>query len=222
MLQTIIFKEVRDLLGSAKFIVTFGVCVVLILLAFYMGAANYRAGVEQYEAAKAENLRQLEGLTDWLRVQQHRVFMPPQPLASLISGISNDVGRTVEVDARGELAAEGSRFNEEPLFAVFRFLDLEFIFAVVLSLMAILLGYDAISGEKERGTLRLTFANQLRRSTYILGKLIGLFGALASALVLALALGTLLLPLMGVHLTGEEWVRMGLISLAGLPRQSLA
>jgi ABC-type transport system involved in multi-copper enzyme maturation permease subunit len=216
MLQTIIHKEIRDLLGSTKFIVTFGVCVVLILLAFYMGASNYRSGVERYEAAKAENLRQMEGVTDWLRVQHHRVFLPPRPLASLISGISNDIGRTVEVEARGELEAEGSRFNEEPLFAVFRFLDLEFIFQVVLSLMAILLGYDAISGEKERGTLRLTFANPVSRSTYILGKLIGLFGALASALLLALAVGALILPLMGVVLTGEDWVRLALISLAGL------
>ena len=38
--------------------------------------------------------------------------------------------------------------------AGFRFLDLDFIFQIVLSLFAILFAYDTISGEKERGTLR--------------------------------------------------------------------
>lgn len=216
MLTTLIEKEIRDLLGSTKFIVTFGVCVLLILLSFYMGASNYKTSQAQYEAAQAANLRQMEGLTDWLAVRDYRIFLPPQPLASLVSGISNDIGRSIEVAGRGELNAYGSRFNEEPLFAVFRFLDLEFIFLVVLSLMAILLGYDAISGEKESGTLRLTFANAVSRSAYILGKLLGLFIALCCALLLALGIGALLLPAMGIPLSGEEWLRLGLIVLTGL------
>ena len=216
MVRILIEKEIRDLLGSTKFIVTFGVCVLLILLSFYVGASNYRTSQSQYEAAQAENLRQMEGLTDWLSVRDYRIFLPPQPLASLVNGISNDIGRSVEVTGRGELDADDSRYNEEPLFAVFRFLDLEFIFQVVLSLMAILLGYDAISGEKETGTLRLTFANAVSRSAYVLGKLIGLFAALCSALLLALGIGTLFLPVMGIYLSGDEWIRLGLIIVTGL------
>ena len=130
--------------------------------------------------------------------------------------MSNDIGRTAEVKSRGEIAAEDSRYNEDPVFAVFRFLDLGFIFQIVLSLFAILLGYDAICGEKERGTLRLTFANAVPRATYILGKLVGSFATLAVTLIVPMALGCLLLPLMGVHLAGEEWVRLGLILLVGL------
>jgi ABC-type transport system involved in multi-copper enzyme maturation permease subunit len=216
MLTTLIEKEIRDLLGSTKFVVTFGVCVLLILLSFFMGATSYKTSRAQFEAAQTANLRQMEGLTDWLAVEDYRIFLPPQPLASLVSGISNDIGRSVEVTGRGELQAYGSRFNEEPLFAVFRFLDLEFIFLVVLSLMAILLGYDAISGEKETGTLRLTFANAISRSVYLLGKLLGLFIALCCALLLALGIGALLLPAMGVPLSGAEWLRLGLIVLTGL------
>ncbi len=216
MLKTLIEKEMRDLIGSTKFVFTFGVCALLILLAFYVGAQNHKVNQTHYEASKAENLRQMEGLTDWFSVEQHRIFLPPQPLATLVSGVSNDIGRTIEVNGRGEMAAHDSRFNEEPMFAVFRFLDLEFVFTVVLSLFAILLGYDAVSGEKERGTLRLALANPVPRSTYIVGKLLGSFIALAVALSLAIAAGCLLLPLLGISMSGADWGRLGLVILSGL------
>ncbi|MEZ5358113.1 MAG: ABC transporter permease [Candidatus Zixiibacteriota bacterium] len=216
MLTAIIEKEIREILGSAKFGITFGACIVLILLSFYVGAMNYKSSVEQYNAAKAQNLRQMEGLTSWLSLEQHRIFMPPQPLAALVTGSSNDVGRTIGVHRRSSIAAEDSKFSEDPIYAVFRFLDLTFIFQIVLSLFAILLGYDAVCGEKERGTLRLSFANAVPRATYILGKLIGSFVTLVTALILAILLGCLLLPLLGVSLTGDEWVRLAIIIGTGL------
>ncbi len=216
MLKTIIEKEIRDIVGSTRFVVTFAVCALLVIASFYVGASQYKLARAQHEAAQAENLRQMEGITDWFSIQQHRIFLPPQPLATLVSGISNDIGRTTEVSGRGELNAYGSRYNEEPIFAVFRFLDLEFIFSIVLSLFAIMLGYDAICGEKERGTLRLTFANRVPRHTYILGKLIGSFAALGVSLALALALGCLLLPLMSIPMSPEAWIRLVVIIAAGL------
>ncbi len=216
MLKLIIEKELREIIGSMKFAVTFGVAAVLILLAFYVGAKNYQMSRTQYEAAKKENLRQMEGQTDWMMVRNHRIFLPPQPLAVLVTGISNDIGRIIEVQGRGELTAHESRFNEDPIFAVFRFLDLDFIFQIVLSLFAILFAYDAITGEKERGTLRLSFANHVPRSTFILGKIFGSFLALAVPLLIPVLLGGALLPLGGAPMSGDEWTKLALVMLAGL------
>ncbi len=216
MLTTIIEKEIREIFGSSKFVLIFGSCAVLILLSFYVGAKNYKLNRAKYEAAQAENLRQFEGLTDWFNIQQHRIFLPPDPLASLVSGVSHDIGRNVDIHGRGEINPLGSRFSEDPVFAVFRFLDLEFIFGTILSLFAILMGYDAIAGEKERGTLRLSFANAVPRPVYILGKLTGSFVALAVPLVLALAVGALILPAMGLPLSGESWLRLISICAIGL------
>ena len=89
-------------------------------------------------ASKAEKSRALEGLTDWTDVDGTRVFLPPQPLAALVSGVSNDIGRTAYIYGRGDIPVENSRYNEDPIFAIFRFIDLEFVFAVILSLFAIL------------------------------------------------------------------------------------
>lgn len=216
MLKLIIEKELREIVGTAKFALTFGVAAALILLAFYAGAKNYHVSRAQYEAAKKENLRQMEGQTDWLMVRNHRIFLPPQPLAALVTGISNDIGRTIEVQGRGELAAHESRFNEDPIFAVFRFLDLDFIFQIVLSLFAVLFAYDAINGEKERGTLRLSFANNVPRRTFILGKILGSFLGLAVPLLVPILLGCALLPLLGVPMDSSAWMKLALVIFAGL------
>jgi len=216
MLKLIIHKELREIIASPKFVASFAVTAILILLTFYVGAQNHRLNVSRYEAAKTANLRKMEGLTDWMRVNNHRIFLPPQPLESLVNGVSNDIGRTTTLHGRGELTAQSSRYNEDPLFAVFRFLDLDFVFQIVLSLFAILFAFDAINGEKERGTLRLTFANDVPRATYMLGKWIGAFLSVGVPLLIPILLGTLMLPLMGVTLSGAEWVRLALIVLAGL------
>ena len=102
MIKLIIEKELRDLIGSTKFAITFSICSVLILLSFYIGVKNFQIAQSQYEASKTANLRQYEGITDWMRVQEYKIFLPPQPLATLINGVSNDIGRTIEVRGRGE------------------------------------------------------------------------------------------------------------------------
>ena len=216
MLTLIIEKEIRDLVSTARFAVTFGICSLLILLTFYVGARTYALQTEQYEAARKEQLRQLEGVTDWSSVRSARVFLPPQPLAALVTGISNDIGRNAEVRGRGEANPQDSRYAEDPIYAVFRFLDLDFLFQILLSLFAILFGYDAVCGEKERGTLRLTFAQAVPRSTYILGKLVGSFVALGIPLLVPLLIGCAILPMLGVPLSAEEWLRLAFIVASGL------
>ncbi len=208
-------KELREIIGSTKFAVTFGVCSLLIVLSFYVGGRNYQIGMEQYEAGNRENLRKMEGITDWMDVREHRILLPPQPITSLVMGVSNDIGRNIEVRGRGELNAEDSRYGEDPIYAVFRFVDLDFIFQIVLSLFAILFAYDAVNGEKERGTLRLTFANAVPRGSYILSKIFGSFLALAIPLLVPILTGALILIIMKIPLHGSDWMRLGLVVAAG-------
>ncbi len=216
MLKTLVEKEIREILSSTKFIYTFIVCLVLILLSFYSGAVNYKLNVTHWEAANAENLRSFEGIKEWYRVTENRIFLPPQPLATLVSGVSNDIGRTANIEPSGEIVADDSRYNEEPAYAYFRFIDLEFIFLVVLALFAIMLGYDAICGEKEKGPLKLCLSNAIPRTKFLLGKFIGSFAVLSVSLIVSIGLGSLLLPMLGVFLSSEEWLRLALIVLAGL------
>jgi ABC-type transport system involved in multi-copper enzyme maturation permease subunit len=215
MIKLIIEKELRDIIGSTKFALTFGVCSILILLSFYVGGRNYQISRQQFDAGKRENLRKLEGITDWTEVRNFRIFLPPQPVTSLVMGVSNDIGRNTDVRGRGELNAEDSRYGEDPVYAIFRFLDLEFVFQIVLSLFAILFAYDAINGEKERGTLRLTFANSVPRKSFIVGKMAGSFLSLSLPFLVPILLGGLILILMGIPMEPADWIRLGFIVVAG-------
>ena len=128
----------------------------------------------RFDSARQENIRQIEALTtdQWLMVEP-TLFVPPNPLAALISGVSNDIGRNINVAGRGELSLENSLFSDDTSAAVFRLLDLEFVFTIVLSLFAILFCYNAVNGEKEEGTLKLIFSNSVPRDQYIIAKVLG-------------------------------------------------
>jgi len=216
VLRLLIEKEARDLIGSVKFAITFGVCALLIIAAFYASGVRHKLNMAQYNASMAEQSRSLEGVTDWFDVHDVRIFLPPQPLASLVSGVDNDISRTATITGRGDIPTDDSRYNEDPIYAIFRFLDLKFIFTVILSLFAILLGYDAICGEKENGTLKLALSNAVPRNTYLLGKLLGSFVSLTVSIIVAALIGILLLIVQGINLSGEEWLRLFMILAAGL------
>lgn len=215
MYWLIVKKELREILGTPRFSATFAVVSALIMLAFFLGASDYKAAQAQHSAARTENLRQMEGLTSWLQVSPS-VLLPPSPLAALVTGISNDIGRQVNVRGLDAVRASQSRYNEDPILAMFRFLDLEFIFQVVLSLFAILFAFDLVSGEKERGTLRLALSNAVPRDTWILGKLSGAFIALTLPLLVPILAGCLIVSSMGVPLSAGEWGRLALVVAAGL------
>ena len=215
MLKILIEKELRDIVYSTKFGITFGASAALLLLSVYVGIRNYQESMREYEAALTANATNISSLTDWRQVQ-HKIFRKPQPLQVLVSGVTNDVGRTTEMRTQGELSLINSRFSVDPLFAVFRFLDLNFVVVIVFSLFAILFGYDAINGEKEMGTLKLVFANRVSRADFILSKLLGSILALGVPLLIPLLIGCLLLLGFGVPLSGAEWVQLLVVIAAGL------
>jgi Cu-processing system permease protein len=63
----------------------------------------------------------------------------------------------------------------------------------LVPLIALILGYDAIVGEKERGSLELLLAMPITRFEILLGKYLGLAAALATSTVLGFGAGVLLL-----------------------------
>src|SRR5690606_17708339 len=87
---------------------------------------------------------------------------------------------------------------------------------VVLSLMAIVFTYDAISGEREQGTLKLIFSNGVSKSSYLLAKAIGTLLALVVPLLIPILLSLLMVQLSGVVLTGEHWMRLAILFGASL------
>jgi len=216
MLKDIIRKEILETVTSAKFVFTFLLCAVLILLSVYTGISNYRADLKEYSAAVALNKKNLENQTSFqsLAGLGTKINKPPQVLGAVSSGVDDAVGRVATVNIAYDPNLVDSKYESNPVFSVFGALDLTFIVKIVLSLFAILFTYDAIVGEKEKGTLKLALSNRVPRDRLILGKIIGGFISLLIPLIIPLILGVLLLLVFpDIALSGQDWTRLLLIFL---------
>ena len=88
--------------------------------------------------------------------------------------------------------------------------DWGFIIGYVLSLIALLFTFDAISHERERGTLRLMLANSIPRHTVLIGKFLGALISINIPFTLAVLVNLLVISTSSdVHLGAEAWGRLG-------------
>jgi len=90
--------------------------------------------------------------------------------------------------------------------------DWTFIVGVFISLLALLLTYSEISGERESGILSLTLSNPVRKSTLLLGKYISVVVFLSVLLVMGLIIYILILRVIGnVYLTTSDFYKIMII-----------
>ncbi len=215
MFKMLVEKELKSIINGPKFIATFSICFILILLSIFVGIQDYRAAVKQYESGLHLTQQEMEEEASW-RAFNTRVFRKPDPMQIFVSGINNDIGRFSLIHAAEPVRLVHSIYSDDPIFAVFRFIDLNFIFLVVLSLFAILFTYDAINGEREMGTLKLTFANPIPRVKYILAKFIGSWLGLVVPLIIPFLLGLLIVLVHGIPITGDHWMKLLFFFIASL------
>ncbi len=94
----------------------------------------------------------------------------------------------------------------------FTTLDWAFIVGYVLSFIALLFTFDSISGELERGTLRLTLANAIPRHTVLIGKFLGAFISINIPFAIAVLMNLILISTSdAVQLNAEAWGRLGIL-----------
>jgi ABC-type transport system involved in multi-copper enzyme maturation permease subunit len=99
------------------------------------------------------------------------------------------------------------------------FVEVDWVFIVgfCLSLMALLLTYDGVCGERQEGTLRLLLAGPVPRFAVLLGKFLAAWVVLAVALVTGLVVDLIILSLFGpIALDGAVWSRVLLMLAVSL------
>ena len=211
MLRDIIKKEVLEGITSAKFVFTFLLCSILILLSVYTGITNYGAEQKEYATAVALNKKNMESQPNFLALGGlgTKITKPPQVLSTIAIGVSEAVGRVAKVDSSSDPNLVDSKYESNPVYSVFGALDLTFIVKIVLSLFAILFTYNAIAGEKEMGTLKLTLSNRVPRDQLILGKGIGGLFSLLIPLIIPMVISLIILLVYpNINLSGQDWVRL--------------
>jgi ABC-type transport system involved in multi-copper enzyme maturation permease subunit len=207
MFSTLVQKELQAIMLSPKFAVTFLVSTCLMLLSVYIGIQEYRSLTDQYNTAVGLAQQEIEEASSWASVYD-RAYRQPDPMQIFASGLNYDIGRWSRIDTDETVRLRNSAYSDDPLFAVFRFVDFAFIMLVVMSLLAILFTYDAINGEREEGALRLVFSNAVPRARYIIAKCTGIWLGLVIPICLSIALGVLLVMLYAIPMTASHWGRL--------------
>ncbi len=217
MVWTIARKEIHENLISPRFLL-----LVLLALAFIPSSlyTNYRA----YLRRLAEQQQIEQRNRDWVRkLTPARVFTaanlsfdvywPPAPGSVLAAGFEEEHPRHLLVSKYS--VEYGAPLDAKQPAGLFGAIDYLFVVQFIFSLFAVLLAFDAITREKESGTLRSMLANRLSRATLATGKLVGGYAVLAAALVVAFGAGMVLLAAAGMDvLAGEFAARAGWV-LAG-------
>jgi len=181
MIGTIARKEILSNLLSYKFYVVILLGAVLVGTSLFIMARDYKDRLADYGLIRPKPGEPI-------------AVNPPNPLAIFAKGLDESMARSFEIGTTGITVRAGQK-SGNAVFAFFPAPDLLYIVRVVLSLVALLFGFDQISREKEGGTLRLMLANPASRGAVLLGKWLGNFASLAVPFLLVSALGVAVLAL---------------------------
>ena len=217
MLGHLIRKEILDHLLSLRFMILSAIGALMIWLSLFSGYAYYQARLNDYRKAKAsaeDRIREMvvaENLTEFVSIG-HQEHKPPVLLSIFVRGLEPVLGRSVPIRTVGVQRLNRSPVEVAPILGIFPPLDLDLVVRVILSLFVLLFTYDAVSGEKESGPLRLMASFPVPKDRLLAGKLLGALIPTLAAFGLPLALGIGVMLLMpDISLAGSDLERLGMI-----------
>jgi ABC-type transport system involved in multi-copper enzyme maturation permease subunit len=198
MTWTIAKKEIVSNLLSYKFFIVLLLIVVLVFTSFFIMHRDFKNRLSDYQVIRPKPGEPI-------------ALIAPNPLSILAKGLDEVLTRSFEIGVIGITVRAGQK-SGNIIFSFFPTPDFLYIVRVVLSLVALLFGFDQVSQEKEKGTLRLMLANPISRAKILLGKWLGNFLSLAVPFVLVTFLGIVFLnldPL--IHFTSGQILKFVLI-----------
>ena len=208
MLRTVIAKEIHENLISLRFLLLLVLAVVLVPASFHASHRAYRTRVADEQQVVERGREQLRAL----RVAQLftnpnftiDAYWPPSPGAVLAAGFEETHPRHLLLGRHG--VEYGAPLDGGSSPGIFGQIDYLFLVELVFSLFAVLMAFDAITREKENGTLRSILANPIGRVTLAIGKLLGGFVSLAIPLTIAFLVGLLVLSASGFEVFDGEFL----------------
>jgi len=201
MLKSIIRKEILLNLLSYKFSIITILSVILILVSIFVMYGDYCLALDNHDILRAESGDRSE-------------IIPPTPLGIFAKGLDENLCRSWELKGVGvEISSERQKSLND-LFKLFTAPDLLYVIKVILSLCAMLFAFDMVCGEKEKGTLRQTISNTVKRPVLIFGKWAGGFISFILPFFMAVLLGTIFATLSPmVDMNAQDWAKLGLFLL---------
>ena len=230
MIWHITKRELYDNLNSLRFALATALLFVLMLINAMIHIEEHPVRMQKYHDATTKSLNTLRSRTDLFSIAQEGpgyLYKKPSPLYFCEEG--GDIFLSdfaygapfiqISNDLRGfwSLYYPGAFPNSSNIRPETIKVDWGFIIGYVLSLIAVLFTFDSISGERERGTLRLVLANSVPRHTVLIGKFLGALVSISVPFTLSILMNLLIISTSSdVHLGTDTWFRLTIIFLLSI------
>jgi len=195
-------KELADTCRDVRWLVMAGGVLLLVMLALWQGLKTSHDAA--HEHVRAEGMDRQAWLGQGSKNPHaaahfgQYAFKPVSPLSLADPGIDAFVGSSIWLAAHKQNDAQFRAARDGSLLSRMGELTIAGVFQLVFPLLAILLGYASVSGEREAGTLRQVVVQGVRPQWWLFGK------TLAALVVLAvLTLLSCLVILLGSLLWGQ-------------------
>jgi ABC-type transport system involved in multi-copper enzyme maturation permease subunit len=220
MIRTIWARELLDHLHTLRFALVMIVAVTTMVggTLLYLGEykreiSDYRRNVTRSLDELRELCRQRAALYEVFSFNDHQVYRRPNHMAFMAEGGEGFLPNSFTVNAF-DVGGPFRKLRLNPFVERFKVMDWAFLVGVIMSFSAVVLSYDAISGERERGTLRLLLSNPISKATILIGKYLGVLSCLIIALLAGLILSLLVILLSrSIEFGADEWSRVGMFAL---------
>lgn len=226
MLRYITKREILDNLLSLRLSLTLILMVITMSASALLFISDYKEAWSSYMVNVQENRRQMEEIFKNSETSQtlqrvigrepQWVYKKPSNFTFLADGHDKDLPNAFEVNVL-QMRGPHTRLRKNPLLQTYESMDWSLVIGVVMSFAAIVLTFDAISGDRERGTLKLAISNSVPRATILLGKYIGAFASLLIPLLAGMFLNVIIVSVSGIiPMDASAWARIGMVSLFSL------
>ena len=217
MLFTLIEKEIMHHVLSARFVALLLMCVLLIPLTlstnygkYQRNLVDYQESVKRARAAADENPPDAQNPD----TEVAKLFLKPTPLSVFANGLEEALPSYLGMTRNG-VRQGAAGLAQAPLSYALGNLDFLFVVGIVFSLLALLFTFDAVAGEREAGTIRITLSNPLPRDLFLWSKLIGGYLVFVAPFLVAFLMGLFVIVWQGFPL-GEPGIWPRVLCLTGI------
>jgi len=218
MIWLIAKKDFLLNLISARFVIGFILCVVVIPFTLVVSVDSYKNRMRVHQVFQKEVESAKENIRVYSQVRPE-IVIPPEPLSIFSSGISGNIGNRIKIQL-GEyplFPAGHTATRDNPLLNAFFSIDFATVIAILMSLLALVFSYDIFTREREDGTLKAAFANNLSRTAFLTGKLLGIIITLVPILLFCFLLGVMVIAFStAVQFSASDWGGVALLFLSSL------
>ena len=230
MIWHIAKRELYDNLNSLRFALATFLLLALMLTNAVVHLREHPERIQEYRTSVTDYWNALTSRTNLYELAQKGpgfLYKQPSPLRFCAEGGEAFLSGRVDAgavyweggDLKGfwSLAYPSSTPNLTNVRPDVTKIDWGFIVGYVLSLIALLFTFDSISGERERGTLRLILANPMPRHIVLIGKFLGALMSIFMPFTLAVLINLFVISVSGdVHLDAEAWRRLSIIFMVAV------